>query len=90
MARKPVAPGSAPAAAAPAPQRSPSSPAASAASTAGGGDEDLAQTYAYLIAALDQGKDQGEISADSHGLVRENLKRRLALLVPDEPVSRSR
>ncbi len=87
MARKPVAPGGAPAAAAPAPHRSPSSPASSA---AGGGDEDLAQTYAYLIAALDQGKDQGEISADSHGLVRENLKRRLALLVADEPASRSR
>jgi hypothetical protein len=70
---------------APAPAHAPAS-----GKPAAGGDEDLAQTYAYLIAALDQGRERGEISADSHGLVRSNLKRRLELLVSQEPASRGR
>jgi hypothetical protein len=79
----------------PHPKGAPQAPgpvAASALPTAGegGGDEDLARTYAYIIAGLDQGRERGEISADSYDLVRGNLKRRLALLVSDEPASRSR
>ncbi|HSQ61333.1 MAG TPA: hypothetical protein VLT84_13070 [Acidobacteriota bacterium] len=75
---------------APAPQAAPRAITPATGSHAASGDEDLAQTYAYLIAALDQGRERGEISADSHGLVRSNLKRRLELLVSQEPASRGR
>ncbi len=50
--------------------------------------DDLAQTYAYLIAALDHGRDKGEVSAESHSLLRGNLKRRLELILSDEPAPR--
>lgn len=50
--------------------------------------DDLAQTYAYLIAALDHGLDKGEVSAESHSLLRGNLKRRLELILSDEPAPR--
>ena len=65
--------------------------AASAAATAGDSPrngDDLAQTSAFLIAALDQGRDKGTVSAESHALVRGNLKRRLELIVSDEPAPR--
>lgn len=50
--------------------------------------DDLAQTYAFLIAALDRGRDKGEVSNESHALVRGNLKRRLELILSDEPAPR--
>lgn len=48
-------------------------------------DDDLAETYVYLIAALDQGMERGDISKESHALVRGNLKRRLEIILSDEP-----
>ncbi|HET9951756.1 MAG TPA: hypothetical protein VFS09_08190 [Candidatus Eisenbacteria bacterium] len=45
--------------------------------------DDLAAAYAYLIAALDQGREKGEISKESHELLRGNLKRRLEVIVSD-------
>jgi hypothetical protein len=50
--------------------------------------DDLAQTYAFLIAALDQGREKGEVSNESHALVRGNLKRRLELILSDERAPR--
>lgn len=47
--------------------------------------DDLAETYVYLIAALDQGVERGDISTESHALVRGNLKRRLEIILSDEP-----
>lgn len=74
------------------PRAGPSGPAAASEAAAPGhssrNGDDLAQTYAFLIAALDQGRDKGTISAESHGLVRGNLKRRLELIVSDEPAPR--
>ena len=45
--------------------------------------DDLAAAYAFLIAALDQGREKGEISQESHALVRGNLKRRLEVILSD-------
>ena len=47
--------------------------------------DDLADTYAILIAALDQASERGDISKESHALVRGNLKRRLEIIVSDAP-----
>jgi hypothetical protein len=62
-----------------------SAPVARPANTASRNGDDLAETYAYLIAALDQGRAKGEISDESHALVRGNLKRRLEIIVSDDP-----
>ena len=54
-------------------------------------DDDLAQVYLYLIAALDQGAERGEFSRESQALVRGNLKRRLeVILSSEEPRTKSR
>ncbi len=53
------------------------------------GDE-MAQVYFYLIAALDQGVERGDISAESHELVRANLKRRLETILADAPSAKAR
>lgn len=53
-------------------------------------DDDLAETYVYLIAALDQGMERGEISKESHALVRGNLKRRLEIILSGEPRTAAR
>jgi hypothetical protein len=59
----------------PGPARAPKSPSANG--------DDLAAAYAYLIAALDQGREKGEISQESHALLRGNLKRRLEVILAD-------
>jgi len=59
----------------PGPVRAPKSPSANG--------DDLAAAYAYLIAALDHGREKGEISKESHALLRGNLKRRLEVIVSD-------
>ena len=74
-----------PAAGAPPPQ---AHGAASPSAMASRNGDDLAQTYAYLIAALDLGRDKGEVSAESHALLRGNLKRRLELILSDERAPR--
>lgn len=53
------------------------------------GDE-MAQVYFYLIAALDQGVERGDISAESHELVRANLKRRLEAILAGAPSAKAR
>jgi hypothetical protein len=53
------------------------------------GDE-MAQVYFYLIAALDQGVERGDISAESHELVRANLKRRLEAILAGAPPAKAR
>jgi hypothetical protein len=50
----------------------------------------MADVYLYLIAALDQGMERGEISRESHDLVRGNLKRRLEVILADEPHAKAR
>ena len=40
-----------------------------------------------LIAALDEGLERGEFSRETHGLIRQNLKRRLQALLAEEPAS---
>ena len=50
----------------------------------------MAQTYLYLIAALDQGAERGDISEESHALVRANLKRRLEAILSDAPHAKAR
>jgi len=60
----------------------------SAAAAENGGD--MAQTYLYLIAALDQGAERGDISEESHALVRANLKRRLEAILSDAPHAKAR
>jgi hypothetical protein len=52
--------------------------------------DDMAQVYFYLIAALDQGVERGDISAESHGLIRANLKRRLEAILADAPRAKAR
>jgi hypothetical protein len=72
----------------PMPPAAPAAPAAASAPSPNG--DDLAPTYAFLIAALDRGRERGEISAESHALVRGNLKRRLEIILSDEPATRGR
>lgn len=55
-----------------------------------GGGNDMADVYLYLIAALDQGVERGDISPESHALVRGNLKRRLETILADEPHAKAR
>jgi hypothetical protein len=50
----------------------------------------MAQAYFYLIAALDQGVERGDISAESHELVRANLKRRLEAILAGAPSAKVR
>jgi hypothetical protein len=56
----------------------------------GGNGNEMADVYLYLIAALDQGMERGEISRESHDLVRGNLKRRLEVILADEPHAKAR
>lgn len=48
-------------------------------------DEDFSAVYLYLIDSLDRGLERGEFSAESHTLVRRNLKRRLESILSDQP-----
>ncbi len=48
-----------------------------------GGPEDFAAVYLYLISALDQGNARGEFSGDAYALIRNNLKRKLEVVLPD-------
>lgn len=50
----------------------------------------MADTYLYLIAALDQGVERGDVSPESHALIRGNLKRRLETILADEPHAKAR
>jgi hypothetical protein len=50
-------------------------------------DADFRKAYLMLIAALDEGLERGEFSRETHGLIRQNLKRRLQALLADEPAS---
>ncbi|HYJ31997.1 MAG TPA: hypothetical protein VE326_02140 [Candidatus Binatia bacterium] len=54
------------------------------------GGQDMADTYLYLIAALDQGVERGDVSRESHALIRGNLKRRLETILADEPHAKAR
>ncbi|HTM00278.1 MAG TPA: hypothetical protein VL503_04020 [Candidatus Omnitrophota bacterium] len=59
-------------------------------STNGGNGNEMADTYLYLIAALDQGVERGDVSPESHALIRGNLKRRLETILADEPHAKAR
>ena len=50
-------------------------------------DADFRKAYLMLIAALDEGLDRGEITRETHTLIRNNLKRRLQALLSEEPAS---
>ncbi|HZE20041.1 MAG TPA: carboxypeptidase-like regulatory domain-containing protein [Candidatus Angelobacter sp.] len=50
-------------------------------------DADFRKAYLMLIAALDEALERGEIPRETHGLIRQNLKRRLQALLSDEPAS---
>ena len=50
----------------------------------------MAAVYLYLIAALDQGVERGEITRESHALVRGNLKRRLEIILANAPHATAR
>ena len=50
----------------------------------------MAHTYLYLITALDQGGERSDITEESHALVRNNLKRRLEMILADAPQAKSR
>jgi len=84
-----VAPAARPAAVASSIPATPSIPAPRHAGPAAGGD-DMAQAYLFLIAALDQGVERGDISRESHALVRANLKRRLEVILADAPHAKAR
>lgn len=58
--------------------------------SANGGHNEMADTYLYLIAALDQGVERGDVSPESHALIRGNLKRRLETILADEPHAKAR
>ena len=64
-------------------------PSRAAAAPSKNGD-DLAETYLYLIAALDQGAERGDVSPESHALIRGNLKRRLEVILSDAPHAKAR
>lgn len=72
----------------PAPAES-TAPSRAAAAPSKNGD-DLAETYLYLIAALDQGAERGDVSPESHALIRGNLKRRLEVILSDAPHAKAR
>jgi hypothetical protein len=87
-----LAPGGVPSPAAAAPPMAPAAPSPGARASRGAsrnGDE-MAQVYFYLIAALDQGVERGDISAESHELVRANLKRRLEAIIDGAPPAQVR
>jgi len=67
----------------------PAAPHAAPAAPSKNGD-DLAETYLYLIAALDQGVERGDVSPESHALIRGNLKRRLEVILSDAPHAKAR
>ena len=48
-------------------------------------DDDFATIYLFLIDALDRGLERGEFSKESHALIRGNLKRRLEVILSDQP-----
>lgn len=50
-------------------------------------DADFRKAYLLLIAALDEGLERGEYTRETHGLIRQNLKRRLQALLAEEPAS---
>ena len=60
------------------------------ATTASNGEDEMAAVYLYLIAALDQGVERGEITRESHALVRGNLKRRLEIILANAPHATAR
>jgi hypothetical protein len=64
--------------------------AAPAAAVPSKNGDDLAETYLYLIAALDQGVERGEVSPESHALIRGNLKRRLEVILAGAPHAKAR
>jgi hypothetical protein len=66
------------------------SPGARASRSASRNGDEMAQVYFYLIAALDQGVERGDISAESHELVRANLKRRLEAILAGAPSAKVR
>lgn len=53
-------------------------------------DADFRKAYLMLIAALDEGLERGEFTRETHGLIRQNLKRRLQALLAEEPASGAR
>ncbi len=57
--------------------------APSAAPATDGASSDFAAVYLYLISALDQGNDRGEFSKDAYALIRNNLKRKLEVVLSD-------
>jgi hypothetical protein len=71
-----------------APHAAPTAPRAAPAPSKNG--DDLAETYLYLIAALDQGVERGDVSPESHALIRGNLKRRLEVILSDAPHAKAR
>jgi hypothetical protein len=86
-----VAPGVVPSAATVAPMAPIApSPGARASRGASRNGDEMAQVYFYLIAALDQGVERGDISAESHELVRANLKRRLEAILAGAPSAKAR
>jgi hypothetical protein len=72
--------------------RVPAAPAAGirAASVPSENGDDLAEAYLYLIAALDQGAERGDVSPESHALLRGNLKRRLEVILSGAPHAKAR
>jgi hypothetical protein len=48
-------------------------------------DDEFAAIYLFLIDALDRGMERGEFSRESYDLVRNNMKRRLASILADQP-----
>jgi hypothetical protein len=72
--------------------QAPAAPAAAtrAAAAPSKNGDDLAETYLYLIAALDQGVERGDVSPESHALLRGNLKRRLEVILSDAPHAKAR
>ena len=85
---RPASPASPPPVAPAAP--GPVTPVARASHGASKNGDDMAQVYFYLIAALDQGVERGDISTESHTLVRANLKRRLEAILADNPPAKAR
>ena len=62
-------------------------PTAKAPPPGGRSDDDFRKAYLYLIAALDEGLEHGDVSRETHALIRQNLKRRLQALLAEEPAS---
>jgi len=65
-------------------------PLAQRGSSAPSTEADFRKAYLMLIAALDEGLERGEFTRETHGLIRQNLKRRLQALLAEEPASGAR